>query len=85
MRRVLFVALVVVVLVTGLPLLMGMGGMSGCADCGPGLLLSMTCLATLAGAVVLLPALLSSRLRRRDRSLRLALFAAVFERPPQLV
>jgi hypothetical protein len=85
MRRVLFVALVVIVLVTGLPVLMGMGGMATCADCGQGLLLPMTCVAVLAGAVVLLPALLRSRLRRRDRSLRLALFAAVFERPPQLV
>lgn len=78
-------ALVVIVLVTGLPLLMSVGGMSTCADCGTGLLLAMTCVAVLTGAVVLLPALLRSRLRRRDRSLRLALFAAVFDRPPQLV
>ena len=85
MKRVLFIALVVIVLVTGLPVLMGMGGMSGCADCGPGVLLPMTCLATLAGAAALLPALLRSRFRRHDRSLRLALFAALFERPPQLV
>ena len=83
-KRTLFIALIIVVLVTGLPVLMSMGT-SGCADCGPGVLLPMTCLAALAGVAAVLPALLWSRFRRRDRSLRLALFASLFERPPQLV
>ena len=84
LKRVLFIALVIVVLVTGLPVLMSMGT-SGCADCGPGVLLPMPCLGALAGAAAVFCALLWSRLRRRDRSLRLALFASLFERPPQLV
>ena len=84
MKRVLLIALVIVVLVTGLPVLMSMG-MSGCADCGPGVLLPMTCLAALAGAAAVFSALLWFRLRRRDRSLRLALFANLLERPPQVV
>lgn len=85
MKRALFIALVIVVLVTGLPVLMGMAGMASCADCGPGVLLPVTCLAALTGVAAVLPALLRSRLRSRDRVLRLALFTSVFERPPQLV
>ena len=84
-KRALFIALVIVVVVTGLPVLMGMGGMAECADCGPGVLLPMTCLAALAGVAATLPALLRSRLRSRDLFLRLALFTSAFERPPQLV
>ena len=85
MKRALFIALVVVVLMTGLPVLMGMAGMAVCADCGPGVLLPMMCVAALVGAAAVLPALLRSRFRSRERLLRLALVTSVFERPPQLV
>ena len=85
MKRALFIALVIVVVVTGLPVLVGMAGMAECADCGPGVLLPMTCLVALAGVAAVLPALLRSRFRLRDRRLRLALFTSAFERPPQLV
>lgn len=84
-KRALFIALVIVVLMTGLPVLMGMAGMAACADCGPGVLLPMTCMAALAGVAAVLPALLRSRFRSRERLLRLALVTSVFERPPQLV
>lgn len=84
MKRALLIALVIVVLVMSLPVLMGMGTMS-CDYCGPGVLLPLMCLAAVAGAAVLLPALLRARLRPREHSLRLALFASLFERPPQLV
>ena len=85
-KRALFIALVVVVLMTGLPVLMGMAGMAVCADCGPGVLLPMMCVAaTLAGVAAVLPALLRSRFRSRERLLRLALVTSLFERPPQLV
>lgn len=84
MKRALLIAVVVIILVMGLPVLMGMGAMS-CDSCGPGVLLPLMCLAALAGAAVLLPALLRARLRPREHTLRLALFASLFERPPQLV
>jgi hypothetical protein len=85
-RRLLFIALVVVVVVTGLPVLMGMGGMAFCADCGPGVLVSLTCLATLAAVGFVLPLLLARWARgSRYRGLRSRLLAHLLERPPQLV
>jgi len=84
-RRALFILLVVVVLVTGLPVLMNMGHMAACDFCAPGVILPLLCLAALAIGAVLLPALLGTRLRLQSRLLRLALFATVFERPPQPV
>jgi hypothetical protein len=85
-RRVLFIALVVVVVETGLPVLMGMGGMAFCADCGPGVLVTMTCLATLAAAGFALPLLLAWWARgRRYRELRSRLLPHLLERPPQLI
>lgn len=84
-RRAFFIALVIVVLMTGLPVLIGMTGMAACAECAAGVLLPMTCVAALVGVAAVLPALLRSRFRSRERLLRLALFTSVFERPPQLV
>ena len=76
----------VVVVVTGLPVFMGMDGMAFCADCGPGVLVSMTCLATLAVAGLALPLLLARWARgSRYRGLRSRLLAYLLERPPQLV
>jgi hypothetical protein len=86
MRRAVVIALVVVVVVTGLPVFMGMNGMAFCADCGPGLLGPMTCLAALAAAGFALPLLLSRRAgATRYRALRSRLLAHLLERPPQLV
>ena len=84
MKRALLIALVIIVVVMGLPVLMGMGTMS-CDYCGPGVLLPLLCLLALASTAVLLPALLRARLRPREHTLRLALFVSLFERPPQLV
>ena len=84
MKRALLIALVVIILVMGLPVLMSMGTMS-CDSCGPGVLLPLMCLAAMAVTAVLLPALLRARLRLSGHTLRLALFASLFERPPQLV
>jgi hypothetical protein len=85
-RRVLFIALVVVVVVTGLPVFMGMDGMAFCADCGPGVLVPMACLATLAAAGLAIPLLLARWARGGHyRGLRSRLLAHLLERPPQLV
>jgi hypothetical protein len=83
-KRALLIALVIVIVVMGLPVLMSMGTMS-CDSCGPGVLLPLMCLVALAGAALLLPALLRARLRLSERTLQLALFASLFERPPELV
>ena len=85
MRRTLFIALVIIVVVTGLPVLMSMGDMAACDFCAPGVLLPLMCLAALVAAAAVLPALLRAPLRLQERLLRLALVASLFERPPQLV
>jgi hypothetical protein len=76
---------VIIVVVTGLPVLMSMGDMAACDFCAPGVLLPLMCLAALVAAAAVLPALLRAPLRLQERLLRLALVASLFERPPQLV
>lgn len=85
MRRALFIALVIIVVVTGLPVLMSMGDMATCDYCAPGVLLPLMCLAALVAAAVGLPALFRAQIRLQERLLRLALVTSIFERPPQLV
>ena len=85
MRRALFITLVIIVVVTGLPVLMSMGDMATCDFCAPGVLLPLMCMAALVAAAVVLPALLRAPLRLQERRLRLALVVSSFERPPQLV
>jgi hypothetical protein len=85
MKKALLVALVVIVVMTGLPLLVGMGSMS-CTECGPGLPGSAPCLpALLAAGAVLLALMAGSRVRPPVGSLPHWLFSRPFERPPQLV
>lgn len=85
MKKALVVLLVVVVIVTGLPVLMGMSGMASCRDCGPALLVGAACaVAILAAGVALLVALLMQRLRRRTAAVRLLLHTFLLERPPRL-
>lgn len=85
MKRLLIVAVVMVLVLTGLPLLVGMGGMATCPNCPPALLAIGQCLAVLAGTAVVLALLLSGRLRSRSHWHRPWLYARVFERPPQLI
>jgi hypothetical protein len=85
MRRLLLVAVVMVLVLTGLPLLVGMGGMATCPNCPPALPAIGQCLAVLAGAAVVLALLLSGRLRSRSHWHRSRLYARLVERPPQLV
>jgi hypothetical protein len=84
-RRALFVTLVVIVVVTGLPVLMSMGDTAACDFCAPGVLLPLMCLAAMIAATVVLPELLRARLRLQERRLRLALVVNFLERPPQPV
>ena len=75
--------LVLVVVLTGLPILMGMSGMASCADCGPAVLAGATCaMAILVSGVALLLALFTQRLRSRTAVMRLQLHP--FLRSPRL-
>lgn len=86
MKRLLVVAVVMILVLTGIPLLVGMGGMENCANCPPALLPAAgQCLGVLAGAAAVFALLLSGRLRSRSGRMRPWLYALVFERPPQLV
>jgi hypothetical protein len=85
MKRLLVVAVVLILVLTGLPLLVGVGGMETCANCPPAVLAAGQCLGVLAGAAALLALLLSGRLRSRSSWLPPWLYVRLFERPPQLV
>ncbi len=83
-KKALIVALVVLLVVIGLPVLMPGMGTASCADCGPAVAASSLCLlAVLTGAVIAF-ALAGRRAREHlERHLEL-LRAAFFDRPPQL-
>ena len=83
-KRVLVVALVVVVLFTGIPVVMGMAG-TECADCGLGILLVGACTSALLAATwgVAL-ARRAVRLRVRPDLFAGLLAASGLYRPPRL-
>ena len=81
----LVVLLVVVIVFTGMPVIMGSSAMGACADCGPAVMVHGLCVAALVAAFTFLVASASSRYRfsvSEHRGLRIAV---VFERPPRLV
>lgn len=86
MKRALIVALVVLLVVIGLPVLMPGMGAAHCADCSPAMAApSPLCLlAVLAGTLIAFT--LASRYFREhsERYVEL-LLAAFFDRPPQLI
>lgn len=85
MKRVLVVALVVVVLFTGIPMVMGMSG-AECADCDLGILLAGACaFAGLAAAVGVALARRAVRLRVRPDVFAGLISTSGLYRPPRLV
>lgn len=83
MKYVLVVALVVFVVLTGLPVLMGTGIMAGCSDCGPATSSHAPgCMVVLA-AVGLVVVTMVRRLRPDASALPLLLRAASLDRPPR--
>ena len=86
MKKALVIVLVVLVVVTGMPILMGgMGGMAACQDCGPAVLVGGCTLAVLAAGVSLALVMLVTRLRSRSESIPRLLHSFLLERPPRLV
>ena len=85
-KKVLVVALVVLLVLIGLPILMpGMGGAGMCPDCGPAVMAGPACvLAAVLTGLAFAIALLAMRLRTRRDTLFDLLRAVVFDRPPQL-
>ncbi len=83
-KRVLFVALAVVVLLTGIPLVMGMPPMD-CADCDFGMIIASSCVvAILAVTAAVALALFAVMLRGRPLLVAGRLAAFRLDRPPRL-
>ena len=84
-KRVLFVVLAVVVLLTGIPLVMGMPAMD-CADCDFGMIIMSSCVvAVLAATAAVALALLAVMLRGRRLVLADRVASFRLDRPPRLV
>ena len=84
-KKALVVALVVLLVLIGIPILMpGMGG-AMCHDCPPAVTAGLACslLAVLAGLALWL-ALFATRFRARPAFLTDLLRSVTFDRPPQL-
>ncbi len=83
MKQALVLILVVVVAVTGLPVLMGMSGMATCHDCPPALAGGPACvLGVLVTGLAFLLAF-GPRLCAHEKVVRLRLHAVLIERPPR--
>ena len=83
-KRVIFVVLAVVVLVTGIPLVMGMPPMD-CGDCELGMIVVSSCVAAVLSATAAFAlALLAVMLRGRPMVLTSRLAAFRLDRPPRL-
>lgn len=83
-KRVLVVTLVVVVLLTGIPVVMGMP-MVTCSDCDLATMMANSCiLAVLAGLVALALNLLAVRLAVRPPTLAGLVVSSGLDRPPRL-
>lgn len=81
-KKALVIAVIVLLIVVGVPLLVVGMGHGHCLTCGPAALVMSVCMAVLAAAIAAI-ALASERTRlRRIRALEL-LRAAFFDRPPQ--
>ena len=84
MKRAVVVALVVVVLLTGIPVVMGMPLM-GCADCDLGTIAATVCiLAVVTAMVALALSLLAVRLPVRSPNFVALLASSGLYRPPRL-
>lgn len=84
MKKALVIVLIVVVMATGLPVLMGMSGMAACADCGPAVVALGCTLAVLAAGVAVFLLLAGIHLGSPDERVPLRMHAFLLERPPRL-
>lgn len=83
-RKALVVALVVLVALTGLPVLAGGMGMAACFDCGPATASAGAGCVLLPSALAFLVALVAHALRLRSLRLVGLLEATALYRPPRL-
>lgn len=85
MRKALIIGLVLLVVLTGIPLAVGMGGMATCPDCGPALLpMTGACLIVLATGLMLVYASAVTWLRTLGVVVSSQLVRRPLERPPRV-
>lgn len=84
MKKVLFVAVVVLLVVIGLPVLMPGMGPIHCDDCGSATAAGALCAFVVLAGLAYIVALLTQVVRVGRRPMTVLLRAAVFDRPPQL-
>jgi hypothetical protein len=83
-KKILLVALVVLLVVIGLPVMMPGMGVAHCDDCAPTVAAGALCLLAVLAGVGSLVLLASESLRLQGRLKRVLLRAALLDRPPQL-
>lgn len=82
-KKALVIVLIVLVVATGLPVMMGMSGMSGMADCDA-LVMGVCSSAVMAAGFAFLLMLLATRCCAPAASTRSLLHSYLLERPPRL-
>ena|SRR5438445_2118444 len=83
-KKALLVALVVLLVLVGLPIFMPGGPMAACPDCGPATTAYSVCLIAVLGEAAIASVALFVFLRGRRHDPPLLLRAVVFDRPPRL-
>jgi hypothetical protein len=83
-KKALIILLVVFIVVTGVPLIVGAMGMSGCHECGPAVAGPTGCAAVLLAAAFMIMMLMELCGDRRFAALQL-LRATALDPPPQLI
>ena len=84
MKKVLLVALVVLLVIIGLPVLMPGMGAAYCDDCGPATAAGALCTLVVLAGLAHVAVLMGRRVRLGHVVMTGLLRAAVFDRPPQL-
>ncbi len=84
MKKVLLLALVVLLVVIGLPVLMPGMSAAHCDDCGPATAAGALCTLVVLAGLAYLAVLMEQRVRLRRVTMTGLLRAAGFDRPPQL-
>lgn len=84
MKKALIVALVVVLVIIGLPVLMPGMGSAHCADCGPATMAGAMCVAVLAAAAFAALSAIRRRARLEPLRRRGRLVDSLLYRPPRL-
>ncbi|MBA3652594.1 MAG: hypothetical protein H0W70_00190 [Actinobacteria bacterium] len=83
MKKALIILLVATIVLTGIPLFVGMAGMGNCHDCGPAIMGATGCAGILVSTAMFIAMLVVVFRPRRVRMLQLLVADSLY-RPPRL-